>query len=115
MERSEIRIETEKTVNFIEVLEVLREKECRELSITYHPSGVHYLLPDGRENIKNRLWDMIAKTRFGNQVFNNDSYYRYIFPTFNGEPFANDDEKALYELVKPALNGNESILFWVCW
>lgn len=111
----EIKVEKIKTVNFVDVLNCLRHQECEELGIDMHESGVNYKLPDGRDNIKDRLWNKISNKRFGNQGFTNDAFFQYYFPIFNGEPFMDEDEEKLYEAVKHGLNGYGNVVFWVSW
>lgn len=79
--------------------------------------GQSIKLPDGREDIKHRLWDEIRQDQYGNQRFNNDSFYRVPFE--DGDEDISDDMKILKHYCKEALNREDEyssfLLFDVCW
>lgn len=100
-------------VKLTEVLRELQIKEWKELGEQPPEKGTLRNLPDGREDIFYRLWDIIANHYHGNQKFLNDSLFRFTFPTINNEPMS-EDEHVLYLHCKEAVV-NESLIFEVCW
>jgi hypothetical protein len=108
-----LRYENVPIVNFVDTLRDLQDKEWKSYRLLTPEKGQVIELPDGREDILGRLWNEISSSRFGNQVFNNDSIYRYIFPTINGEPMSEDLQK-LYDYCKEAII-NEELIFKVSW
>lgn len=111
-----IEVKQMKTVVMLDVLRELQRVECVELGIAQPPGYVSYKLPDGRDNIKQRLWDELANSRYGNQQFTNDSYF--IF-SVDDELDHSEDVLKMKELCREAINrdinGYETLLFEVCW
>jgi hypothetical protein len=118
-----LKIQTLKCINYLDVLYALQEQECDELGITKLPPGYAYVLPDGRSGIKERLWDELREDQYGNQQFNNDSFYRVVFDLDSDgvvyEDYLSDDIKKLLHYCRDALNddgaGTAFLLFDVCW
>lgn len=75
---------------------------------------VEHILPDGRECIRTRLWKLISNSKYGEQVFTNDSYFRYVFPSLNGEDFISGDQELLFMVVEPYVVDHQ-VLFNVSW
>lgn len=59
------------------------------------------------------MWEMFAGSHFGNQVFTNDSFFRWYLSSVNGEPLS-DLEQIMVDLCGDAVY-NDTILFEVCW
>jgi hypothetical protein len=100
-------------VNFTMTLRALQVREREALGLAPPDTSQNINLPDGKEDIFHRLWERISSKRFGNQIFNNDSIYRYVFPSINGEPLS-EDEQVLYDYCKEAVVEN-TIFFDVSW
>lgn len=59
------------------------------------------------------MWSMVVDHQCGSQLFSNDSYFRYILPSINGEPL-NALEVEMVELCKDVID-DHVIVFEVCW
>ena len=110
-----MKITTIKTVNFLEVLTELQREEEKELGLAEAMPGTRITLPDGRDSVRQRVWDLVSSSCYGNQEFNNDSLFRFAFSFANGEAFLNDDERKLYEAIKDAVDSEGIVVFDVCW
>jgi len=118
-----MKITTLKCVELLEVLYELQKMEYDELGLECPSQGQYIRLPDGREDIKHRLWDEIIQDQWGNQQFNNDSFYRVPFEaTRAGVIYTeelSDDMIKLVQHCADALNndgaGTAFLLFDVCW
>jgi hypothetical protein len=106
-----MKISTIKTVKLLEVLRELQVNEWTALGLKTPDPCTSQELPDGRDDIHQRLWDVICDSHFGNQMFTNDSYFQYWFAE---DVPLEGDELTLYEHCKDALN-DYTILFEVCW
>lgn len=112
------KIKEVKIIDLLDVLYELVDIENKELGLEPHDKSFSYKLPDGRDNIKTRIWKVLCDSNFGNQIFCNDSYFRYPFNVKYGEDFRCEEEKILYEHCKDALNDTtftEDLIFWVSW
>ena len=107
---------TIQTIVLLDVLRYLQRNECAEFGISFDPHQCHFTLPDGRDSIFDRVWNLVRDHYHGNQQFCNDSYFRYVF---GYEEYRTDDENKLYEACSEALNDIndefEQVLFEVCW
>ena len=95
----DIKVDTIKIVNYINALNTLAAQERAELGLPEYDSYVGYSLPDGSPNIKERLKDIIIASRYGNQEFTNDCYFRFYFNNYACDAIAK-----LVELCKEAVN-----------
>ena len=112
-----MKITTVKTVVLLDVLRELQIAEWTALGLPVPDTGTSMKLPDGRDDIHSRIWCLMCNSIFGNQRFNNDSWFRYIF-TIEGEPIDDPDELILYNHCKEAItneDGCEMLLFEVMW
>lgn len=100
-------------VNLLEALRELQKEEWAKFNEEAPSLGSSKDLPDGREDIRDRLWDEISEHYHGNQKFTNDSLFIYVFPSINGEPLTEDMEK-LYDLCKDAIV-DDRLVFEVSW
>jgi hypothetical protein len=110
-----MRTSTITTVNLLDVLRALQVAEWTALGLPTPDTGTSMDLPDGRDDIHSRLWDVICRSSWGNQVFNNDSIFKYVF---TWEDPMDEDEQLMYNLVKEFTTKEfefESIYFDVCW
>lgn len=112
-----------KCIVFLDVLREMQKMECDELGLEYPSPGQSRPLPDGRDDIFYRLWEELMQDQWGNQQFNNDSFYRVPFEGKEGgtvytEDLSNDMIK-LVEYCVDALNddgaGTKFLLFDVSW
>jgi len=116
-----MKVKTVKTISMLDVLYELQRRECEELGIENHPPGTSFSLPDGRDNIKQRLWDEISDTIHGNQRFANDSLFMMYVDEDGGEFEFSDDVLKMRQLCRDngATNicgaGAEYIVFDTSW
>ena len=80
-----IRVKQVTIIFMLDVLYELQRQECEELGIEEPPHGTSYNLPDGRENIMQRLWVEISETELGGQRFSNDSLFKMYVDEDNSE------------------------------
>ena len=113
-----------KSVPLMDVLYQLQATECEDLGVEIPQRGQRIKLPDGRDMIDQRLWTEIIQDQYGNQQFNNDSFYRVPFEVDrDGNLYEDDytqDMIKLFNFCKAnnALNDDgyhAFILFDVCW
>lgn len=92
---------------------LMRESDIKERRIL---DLVALMKELGRECSSNDpLWDMFCESHFGNQQFANDSYFRWMFASLNGEVM-NTLEQELYDICnKYGAVQNDEALFWVSW
>lgn len=110
-------------IDYFDTLYALQKQECTELGIPIPQQGQCIALPDGRDDIKRRLHLYLSGDQWGNQRFNNDSFYRVPFEEDeNGEVYEDDltpDMKLLLNYCKDALNVDvyraPFLLFYICW
>lgn len=111
-----MEINTIKTLNFLDALRHLQQEECIRLRMDNPGRGSSFTLPDGSERIHDVLWNLAIENRWGNSQFTNDSIQRYAFPTFNGEPFVNEQEERFYRLCEElGVLDNEMVILDVSW
>ena len=108
-----LNIKTIPTVYLTEVLRALQVEEWTQLGLKAPDKGQVIKLPDGRSDIYERLWSQIINSRHGNQMFSNDTIFIFVFPTINGEPLSEDEQK-LYDYCKAAIV-EEHLYFDVSW
>lgn len=108
-----LEIQTKPIVNLINVLRDLQFTEWKQLGLKAPENGQVINLPDGNEDIYFRLFDVISNSRFGNQIFSNDSLFIFVFPSINGETMSEDLQK-LYDYCKDAIV-EEHLYFQVSW
>lgn len=110
------KVTTIQTIVLLDVLQYLQYIECKELGVECNKHTNHFTLPDGRDSIYDRVWNLVRDSYHGNQQFCNDSYFLYVF---DDEEDRTDDENKLYEACSEVLNNVtdefESVLFEVCW
>jgi hypothetical protein len=107
-----------KVVNLVDILRELQVAEWTELGLTPPDSGTAKKLPDGRDDIYLRLWTLIHHHQWGNQVFTNDSIFRYAFTAEQDGLETDGDELILYNHCKDAIMyqyGLPVLIFDVCW
>lgn len=110
-----MKISSITTVNLLEVLRELQVIEWTALGLETPHVGHAVPLPDGGDDIHSRLWALIANSEWGNQMFTNDSIFKYVF---TWEDPMGEDETLLYNHVKEATFSEyefESIYFDVSW
>jgi hypothetical protein len=97
------------TVVLIEALRVLQVNEWQSLGLSAPVPCQVIELPDGRDDIHRRLWDIFTQCR----NFSNDILFTYAFPSFNGEALTSDLQ-ALHDYCADAIVDNK-VTFKVCW
>lgn len=86
-----LRIEQVKVINFLDVIDTL-EKQGVDREV---------------------VWDEIRGHWHGNQQFHNDSLFRYVLPSLNGEEL-NELETAIADVCKEVIK-NDTIIFDISW
>ena len=111
-----------KCIEMVDMIDTLHAREYEALGLTLPLYGNSGILPDGREDIKARLWAWFRQNHHGNQEFGNDRYYRVSFEADeNGslyEPDLSADEKIVCEYAKDAVNDDgdtQFLLFYISW
>ena len=61
----------------------------------------------------NDIWDEVSGSHYGNQIFSNDSLFRYALPSLNGEPLT-DTQKRIVKLCGEAIE-DHIVVFEVSW
>jgi hypothetical protein len=109
-------------IEMLPMLYALQAQECEEYGIPIPQLGTSGTLPDGSDDIRNRLWDWFRQDHHGNQQFGNDRFYRISFECDEHgelyEPDLSPDEKKVIEYAKDALNDdgdNAFLLFYISW
>lgn len=80
-----------KVINFLDIIKIL-EKQGLDKEV---------------------VWDEIRNHWHGNQQFHNDSLFRYVLPTINGEEMT-ELEQAIADVCKDAIQ-DHTIVFDVSW
>jgi prophage maintenance system killer protein len=96
-------------VILIKALNELQAKEWKSLGFEPPEPCQVIELPDGKEDIYRRLWNIFCKDK----RFSNDILFTYTFPSLNGETLTSDLQ-ALYDYCADAIVDNK-VTFRVCW
>lgn len=94
-------VETKKitTINFLGVLKELQKEEWESLGLNPPEPCQKKYLPDGREDIYDRLWAIVMNSHYGNQQFTNDSIFIYSFPYEDNDVTTwNEDIAKLFQI-----------------
>ena len=89
-----IDIQSIKTIKFLAVIDAA--------GVTYGPDAPH------------EIWEEIMGHVHGNQVFTNDSIFKYVLPSINGEELSPVQEQ-IRQICWAALEEDDIIYFEVSW